>query len=178
MRVIILITAALLVVSLIGSEESLSSVSNNIQATSPRLWQDVDPKSLPNFRVLEQHGPRSYRSLKLNVESLKTILRRAPLESVNTNQEPVTLELPLPGSDFVRFNIKDSPIMDPQLANRYPEIKTYSGHSIDDPTATTRFDWTQFGFHAIILEDTLARMPRNVLSRACSCGTTLQTYRL
>src|ERR1044071_3702626 len=151
MRIIILILSALLLLSLIGNEKSLSSVSNNIQATSPtRPWQDIDPKSLPKFRVREQHGPQSYRSLNLNVESFKTILRRAPLESVNTNQEPVTLALPLPGSDFMRFNIKDSPIMDPQLANRYPEIKTYSGQSIDDPTATTRFDWTQFGFHAII----------------------------
>src|SRR3954454_25310687 len=128
MRVILIIISALLVLSLIGTEKSSSSVSNNIQAASPtRPWQDADPKSLPAFRVRERNGPRSYRALKLSVESLKTTLRRAPLESLNTNQEPVTLELPLPGSDFIRFNIKDSPIMDPQLANRYPQIKTYSG---------------------------------------------------
>ena len=37
------------------------------------------------------------------------------------------------------------------LAARFPQIKTYAGHSISDPTITTRFDWTPTGFHAIIL---------------------------
>src|SRR5215213_5952063 len=157
MRIAILIISALLVLSLIGNEKSLSSGSttNNIRtsqvASSARPWQDVDRKSLPKFRVREQHGPRSYRSLKLNVESLKATLRRAPMESSSASEEAITLDLPVPGVDFMRFNIKDSPIMDPQLANRYPEIKTYRGQGIDDPTAITRFDWTQFGFHAIIL---------------------------
>lgn len=92
----------------------------------------------------ELYGPRSYRSLKLDVASLQSILRRTPLESP-------TLDLPLPDAGFMRFNIEDSPIMEKQLANRYPEIKTYSGKGVDDPTAITRFDWTPFGFHAIIL---------------------------
>src|SRR6478672_7279870 len=103
MRVILIIISALLVLSLIGTEKSSSSISNNIQATLPtRPWQDADPKSLPKFRVREQYGPRSYRALKLSVESLKTILRRAPLESLSANQEAVTLDLPTPDSGFMR----------------------------------------------------------------------------
>lgn len=80
---------------------------------------------------------------------LQTILRRAPQESLNSNK--VTLDLPVPDAGFMRFNIEDSPIMEKPLADRYPEIKTYRGQGIDDPTAITRFDWTPSGFHAIIL---------------------------
>ncbi len=127
----ILTVAALLVLSSIGNQRA--------QVASPaRPWQDVERKSLPTAQA------RTYRSLKLDVASLQLILRRATLESP-------TLDLPLPDAGFMRFNIQDSPIMEKQLANRYPEIKTYSGKGIDDPTAITRFDWTQFGFHAIIL---------------------------
>ncbi|HEX7772412.1 MAG TPA: M12 family metallo-peptidase, partial [Pyrinomonadaceae bacterium] len=83
---------------------------------------------------------------------LQTVLRRAPQESLTSNKnESVTLDLPVPDAGFMRFNIEDSPIMEKSLADRYPEIKTYRGQGVDDPTATTRFDWTPSGFHAIIL---------------------------
>lgn len=41
--------------------------------------------------------------------------------------------------------------MEPALAERFPEIKTYRGRGIDERSATTRFDWTPTGLHAIVL---------------------------
>lgn len=150
MRIIyILIVAALLAISLIGngvfSNNSSISLAESQPAQASRPWQDVDSKTSLNVT-------QSRRSLKLNVETLHAILRRAPQESLTSNKgEITTLDLPLPDAGFMRFNIEDSPIMEKSLANRYPEIKTYRGQGIDEPTAITRFDWTQYGFHGIIL---------------------------
>src|SRR5919202_1326664 len=63
----------------------------------------------------------------------------------------VALELPLPDGSSGTFRVVQSPIMEPGLAARYPQITTYIAQGVDDPTATARLDRTPLGFHAMVL---------------------------
>ena len=95
---------------------------------------------------------RSYRKLRLNIDAFTVTLAKAPLEATTKSKTaPAIITLPQADGAFMRFAIVESPIMAPELAARYPEIKTYSAQGIDDPAATARFDWTPTGFHAIVL---------------------------
>jgi reprolysin-like metallo-peptidase family M12B/putative Ig domain-containing protein len=58
--------------------------------------------------------------------------------------------LPTPEGTFQRFSLVDAPVMEEGLAAAHPEIKTYSGRGLDDPTATVRADLTPLGFHASV----------------------------
>jgi hypothetical protein len=115
------------------------------------LWQEIDEKSL--FVAGERVTiPAAYKTYRLDQGSLSLLLASAPKEfgrAIATAQTIITI--PMPDGRLARFSIEDSPIMEPALAAVFPQIKTYRGQGIDDPAATTRFDVTPAGFHAIIL---------------------------
>jgi len=90
--------------------------------------------------------------LSLNEKAQRELLNHAPMENTKAaRQTQVVMGLPMPDGTFSRFTIEESPVMAPELAARFPHIKTYRGRGLDDPTATTRFDVTPEGFHAIVL---------------------------
>jgi uncharacterized protein (TIGR03437 family) len=96
--------------------------------------------------------PEVYRALILDGLSQRATLLKAPMEFTKAaKQTQVVMTLPMPDGSSVRFRVEESPVVPPLLAARFPEIKTYRGHGLDDSTATTRFDVTPAGFHAVVL---------------------------
>lgn len=120
------------------------------ERSSDGLWEKIAPaKNADLDRVTKAQGPLTVR---LNRDALKRLLDKAPLEftdEARTSQAVMTV--PIPDGRFDRFRIEESPIMAPELAAKFPEIKTYRGQGIDDPTATIRFDVTANGFHAQVV---------------------------
>ena len=122
------------------------------------VWQDVAESTITRAfsaaRKVPHRDivPRFYRTLQLNKAALKSILAAAAPETAGPIGTAGTeIEIPLPTGGFGRFVVQESPIMEPKLAARFPELKTYVGQSVDDPTTTLRLDLTPRGFHAIVL---------------------------
>jgi hypothetical protein len=96
--------------------------------------------------------PDLYQYIELDANALVGALNRAPMEfSPEAVTSPLLMTFPMPDGSFARFEVVESPIMEPALAAKFPEIRTYLGRGIDDPSASVRFDWTPLGFHAQIL---------------------------
>ena len=125
-------------------------IAPTVFAVEHEVWSDVSEAQVPasGDRWII---PSSYRTIALDRAALTAILQAAPLEgSANAQSVDVILELPLPEGEHGRFRIMESPIMEPELAAKYPEIRTYLGQGVDDTSATLRFDLTPTGFHAAI----------------------------
>jgi hypothetical protein len=94
---------------------------------------------------------RRFRSFSLNRDALERALTAAPREfTANAREASFLLSLPAPSGEFQRFTVFESPVMEPGLAQKHPDIKTYSGRGVDDKSATIRFDLTPLGFHASV----------------------------
>ncbi|MDP2008034.1 MAG: M12 family metallo-peptidase [Rubrivivax sp.] len=100
------------------------------------------PRAVPATRL---------RAVTLDKLSLTGLLQAAPAErSAAARQNPLVFVLPDPAGGFQRFAVVDSPIMEPGLAARHPDVKTYAGRGIDDPTATLRMSVTPLGLQASV----------------------------
>jgi subtilisin-like proprotein convertase family protein len=118
--------------------------------SADRVWQAIDEAPLLASPTERWIVPQIYRTFQLDADALRAVLDRAPAEFTEA-PAPTVLTIPMPSGTFARFAIYDSPIMEPGLAAKFPNIKTYSGQGIDDPTATIRFDVTPSGFHAMVI---------------------------
>jgi hypothetical protein len=115
------------------------------------VWERLVNETIVFNGSVVKVTPRSYTAFRLKATALDDMLRRAPLEFTSSGQNPTVMSLPQPDGSFGRFQIEESPIMEPELAKRFPMIKTYRARGLDDRTATGRFEQTRHGLHAMIL---------------------------
>ncbi|HLP93046.1 MAG TPA: LamG-like jellyroll fold domain-containing protein [Saprospiraceae bacterium] len=104
------------------------------------LWSEVSLRSLPESTDLTPQLPSLDKGmlLQLNVQAMQARCATAPAEFTRSNTDAGVIELPLPDGSFQTFQILESPLMEPALAARYPDIKTYLLKGIDDPLARGR----------------------------------------
>ncbi len=130
----------------------LAAGSVSAQAPTSNFWTDVSPSAIAPVgeRVIQ---PVSYRTLSLDQQAIRSFLSQVPMEGTPSAVDRAVIELPMPAGGFERFAIVESPVMAPELGAMYPEIRTYAGYGLDDPSATIRFDLVPQGFHALILSE-------------------------
>ncbi|MBL9030947.1 MAG: hypothetical protein JNM80_04470 [Phycisphaerae bacterium] len=129
------------------------AASADVIATSPDgAWSVLD-----QVPVIDQIKPAWIRPpvaahATVNWARLSAVLARAPMEgTAEARLAPAVVTLPMPDGTFARFNVVESPVMEPELAAQFPEIRTYLGQGIDDPQASVRMDTTPQGFHSQLL---------------------------
>ncbi len=134
----------------------------NISANAQRnFFADVSEMSIqarPGARVIV---PQKFRALQIDATAMQEFLWSLPGENQflrNRSAAPI-LSLPMPDGTTARFHVWESSIQEPGLEAKFPEIKTFAGQGIDDPTASIRFDFNPyFGFRAQILSPVTGRI--------------------
>jgi hypothetical protein len=131
---------------------SMAQAAPFFRSSPDGAWAALEAAPKDVRRASSWIAPRKYAAVMLDRASMETLLKNAPIEgSAEAKAAPAIVGLPMPDGGVSQFAVVESPIMEPDLAARFPRIKTYSGSGLDDRAATVRFDLTPLGFHAQIL---------------------------
>lgn len=87
----------------------------------------------------------------LDVNALKSKLSTSPQRSNSAKTSSVVLSLPTVDGEMEQFNVFENSNMDPALAARYPEIKSYIGIGVANPSTKVFFSVSPLGFKSMTL---------------------------
>lgn len=118
------------------------------------LWTDLAARGIATAGQ-QEIVPLKARTMSLNLVEMQTLLSAAPSETdVAVTESKFLLELPNSKGGFALYRVVETAVMAPELAARYPMLKTYLGQQIDEPSTTVRFDLTNRGFRAQFIAST------------------------
>ena len=116
---------------------------------SDKLWTNIsDVKAKQSEQILRKINLKSEKFYQLNIESLKNTLQNVG----NRNNIGNTI-ISFPSSDgkLNQYRVFEASIMDSELQAQFPNIKSYAGQGIDNPSETVRFSITPKGLNVMFL---------------------------
>lgn len=115
------------------------------------LWTKTSEERLSVLEKVDRSStPREYQLFQLNFVGLKSQLQSAPSRD-NGTVSNVIIAFPNAEGKLENYRIYEASVMEPSLAASHPEIQSYVGQGIDDPTAKIHFTTTLFGLHTMTL---------------------------
>ena len=126
----------------------LAAASVSVSAQVP--WSDVDRASVDAIVSQSKYASSSekLRVVDLNLANIKSLVSEAQAKA----STGPTLTLPAPNGGVMQFVIEPSNVLPEALRTKYPSISAFKGYSVDDQSITLRFELTERGFHAQVLQ--------------------------
>lgn len=110
--------SCLLVLCLLASYGWLTAQNN--------LFTPTSESAVPTFLNSGDPLPFSaYGRLSLDYEELRRQLEAVPAQGSASGSATVSIEVPTPSGELLSVRLEDAPVMHPELAARYPLIKSY-----------------------------------------------------
>ena len=120
---------------------------------SQQMWQSTTVQRVQSMEKVERTSMvYSSKFFSLDLEQMKQTLQLAPSRNSGISSN-VIIDFPDANGKLKKFKIYEASVMHPILAAKYPELQTYVGQGISNPTETIRISTTLFGFHAMTFTD-------------------------
>lgn len=116
------------------------------------LWKNSNERELSKIEKLDRSNiPTEYHVFNLDLKNLKSKLPSKANQSINYNKSASSIiQFPNADGKLVAYEIFDSPVMENELSQKFPNIQSYVGKAVNNSNGSIRFTVTPFGLHAIM----------------------------
>ena len=111
--------------------------------TNSIIWQDVT--AAQRQPAISKSDTRYY---SVDSQALERLLELSPSEY--SGDKSNIIQIPMPDGSLGRFAVVESPIMEPDLAAKYPQIRNYKAFGVDEPGASGRLTFSPKGFGGML----------------------------
>lgn len=116
-------------------------------AQTDRLWSAATPKN-PS-EIFENKSSLTHpKTFHLDINGLRNSLLKAPKQQ-SPEQPGVLISFPDAEGKMESFKVRENSNFDPQLAAKYPDIRSYTGESTKDPGVTIYFSISPLGLSSM-----------------------------
>lgn len=112
-------------------------------------WQKITPSELDRATNLSGLNKDHFETYQLNIENFKQQLSSAVLRG-SGNSNTAIIAFPNEFGKLEEFRVYEAPILAPDIAAEFPNIKTYVGFSTDNSGTRVRFSVTPQGVQSMI----------------------------
>lgn len=123
-----------------------------IATSQAQKWTKVDNEAFRSLSDQRLVTPSSYESYQLDFDDFKYLLKDAKDRFAPKNNG-IIINWPMPGGKMQKFIVKRSDVFHPDLAAKYPNIKAFTGHGLNDPTAVLKISMSHKGIEGMLLSD-------------------------
>lgn len=117
-------------------------------AQTDRLWSESSRKT--NSEIFENkstiNNPKIY---SLDIDGLKNALAKAPKRLAVGEKSEIIISFPNSDGKLEHFKVRENSNFDPQLAAKYPDIKSYVGEGMGDSNSTVYFSISPLGLSSM-----------------------------
>jgi subtilisin-like proprotein convertase family protein len=132
---------------------SISVLSVSAQKVD-KFWQEVAVSEIDaSVKMERRNTPNQYEILNLDIDLLKQALQVAPKRSSAKSQKSnVIVNFPNEQGELEPFEVFEASILEAELQEKFPNIKSYVGTSVKNPETAIRFSLSTIGLHAMIMQ--------------------------
>ncbi len=116
------------------------------------LWSRINETGIANSELQHKVKLRKFDSFELQVASLRNELMSAPKRGEFKGRSTTKIDFPDENGKMETYLVKESSVMHPQLAEKFPQNKSYVGFSQNDASKRIHFSLNKLGLHAIIMD--------------------------